>query len=109
MPLPLLFDEHIPYAVIEGLRRRKIDVIVVQQTDLYSAEDLPIIEAAQKQQRIVYTRDADFIRHHARGIPHAGIFYHHPLAYSVGEAVRRVALACEIYALVEMENRLEFL
>ena len=109
MPLSLLCDEHIPYAVIEGLRRRRIDVMVVQQTSMRSAKDIPILEAALQQQRIIYTRDADFIRHHARGVPHAGIFYHHPLAYSIGEAIRRVALACEIYSLDEMENRLEFL
>ena len=29
MPLPLLCDEHIPYPVIEGLRRRGIDIVVV--------------------------------------------------------------------------------
>ena len=72
-----------PYSVIEGLRRRQINVMVVQQTNLYSAKDVPIIEAARQQHRIIYTRDADFIRHHAGGVPHAGIFYHHPLAYSI--------------------------
>lgn len=109
MPLSLLCDEHIPYPVIQGLRRRGIDVLVVQQTDLRSAKDVPILEAARQQRRVVYTRDADFIRHHASGVRHAGVFYHHPLAYSIGEAIRRVALACEIYSLNEMENRLEFL
>ena len=34
MPLALLCDEHIPYPVIEGLRRRGVDVTTVQQLGL---------------------------------------------------------------------------
>lgn len=109
MALSLLCDEHIPYPVIEGLRRRGIDVAVVQQVGLGSAKDEVILETARQQGRIIYTRDADFLRHHAEGLQHAGIFYHHPLAYSIGEAIRSVALACEVFSLDEMRNRVEFL
>jgi hypothetical protein len=109
MALSLLCDEHIPYPVVEGLRRRGLDVTVAQEGGLGSAKDILILETAQQQHRIVYTRDTDFLRHHAAGVRHGGIFYHHPLAYSIGEAIRRVALACEVYSLEEMENHVEFL
>ena len=109
MALPLLCDEHVPYQIVEGLRRRGLDIAVVQQMGLRSTRDELILEAAQQQRRVVYTLDVDFLRHHASGVAHAGIFYHHPLAYSIGEAIRRVVLACEVFAMDEMKNRVEFL
>ena len=109
MPLPLLCDEHIPLPVVQGLRRRGINVITVQEIGLRSTRDIVILTTALQQQRVLYTRDVDFLRHHHAGAPHAGIFYHHPLAYSIGEAMRRVVLACEVYTLEEMAHRLEFL
>ena len=109
MALPLLCDEHIPYPVIEGLRRRGLDVLTVQESGLSSAEDVTIMDKAREEGRILYTWDADFLRLHQAGHQHAGIFYHHPLAYSIGEAIRRVALACEVLLSGEMKNHVEFL
>ena len=109
MPLPLRCDEQVPYPVIEGLRRRWLEVKTVQETGLRAVRDERILEIARQQGRIVYTHDADFLRHHTAGVPHAGIFYHHLLAYSIGEAIHKVILACEVYSRVEMKNHVEFL
>jgi hypothetical protein len=109
MPLALLCDEHIPYQVIEGLRRRGIDVITAQQIGLRSALDEVILDSARQQRRVVYTNDTDFLRLQATGVRHAGIFYHHILNYSIGEAISLVALACEVLSVDEMRNRVEFL
>jgi len=107
--LALLCDEHVPYQVVEGLRRRGVDAVTVQQMGLRSAIDEVILEIAQQQGRVIYTSDTDFLRLHATGIHHAGILYHHTLAYSIGEAVRIVTLACEVLSVDEMMNRVEFL
>ena len=110
MALPsLLCDEHIPYPVIEGLRRRGIDVRVVQEIGLQSAEDKTIIEVARREGWIIYTYDADFLRHSSAGAQHAGILYHHPLAYSIGDCIRRLVLACEVLSVQEMRNNVKFL
>jgi hypothetical protein len=109
MSLSLLCDEHIPYQVVEGLRRRGIDVITIQRAGLRSALDEVILDAARQQSRVVYTNDTDFLRLHATGIQHSGILYHHILDYSIGEAIRVVALACEVLSIDEMRNRVEFL
>ena len=109
MPLALLCDEHIPFQVVEGLRRRGVDVVTVQEVDLRAARDEVILEMARQQGRVLYTNDTDFLRHHAAGIHHAGIFYHHALSHSFGEAIRVVALACEVLSANEMRNRVEFL
>ena len=109
MPLALLCDEHIPYPVIEGLRRRGIDVTTVQQLGMRGASDQVILQTARGQGRVIYTNDVDFLRHHAMGIDHSGIIYHHALDYSLGEAIRRVSIACEALSTEEMMDRIVFL
>ena len=64
---------------------------------------------AQQDDRIIYTRDADFLRLDKDGHKHRGIFYHHALAYSISQAIQKVALACEVRTPQEMENRAKFL
>ena len=71
MPLALLCDENIPFPVIDGLNRRGIDAATVQQSGMRSASDKLILEAARQQGRVVFTNDADFLRHHATAIGHS--------------------------------------
>ena len=109
MALSLLCDEHIPYPIVEGLRRRGLNVATVQEIGLSSAEDKTIMDRGRKEGRIIYTRDADVLRLHRRGYKHVGIVYHRPLAYSIGEAIRKVTLVCEVLSAKEMEGRVRFL
>ena len=109
MALSLLCDEHVPYPIVKGLKRRNLDVVTVQDVGLRSVRDERILEVARQQGRIIYTQDADFLRHHATGTEHGGILYHHLLAYPIGEAIRRVVLACEVYAPEELKNHVEFI
>jgi hypothetical protein len=109
MVLTLLCDEHIPYPVVKGLRRRGLDVITVQEMGLSSAEDKTIMDRAREEGRVIYTRNGDFLRLHHAGFKHAGIFYHHAMAYSIGEAIRKVMTSCELFAAEEIRNQIKFL
>ena len=109
MPIVLLCDEHIPFPVIAGLNRQGIDVISVQEIGLEATPDPMIIDAAQQLGRVIYTGDADFLRLNDAGIQHAGIFYHHPRKYSIGDAINAVALACGTLSADEMNNHVEYL
>jgi hypothetical protein len=109
MPLSLLCDEHIPYAVVDGLRIRGIDAVSVQGVGLRSAIDLFILDAGGRQGKVIYTCDDDFLRLHNTGNQHAGVFYHHPRKYAIGEAIQIVALACEAFSVDDMRNHVEFL
>jgi len=73
MALSLLCDEHIPYSIIEGLRRRSLNVVTVQEISLSSEKDETIMDRARKEGRIIYTRDADFLRLHWAGYQYVGI------------------------------------
>jgi uncharacterized protein with PIN domain len=109
MSLPLLCDEHIPSSVIKGLRRRGVDVVSIQDLDLFSEEDEKIIDKAHEQERIIYTRDDDFLKIHSRGYSHRGIIYHHPLSYSIGEAIQKLEIFCQIVSCEEMKGKIKFL
>lgn len=63
--LKFYMDEHVPKAVTEGLRRRGVDVITVQELGLQAVEDARHLERAAQDGRVVVTQDADFLRLHA--------------------------------------------
>ena len=109
MPLSLLCDEHIPYAVINGLIARGIDAVPVQRIGMRSADDPPILDEAHRQGRVLYTRDRHFLILNSAGVQHSGILYHKHKKYDIGQAIEMVQLACETLSPEEMRNRVEFL
>ena len=76
---------------------------------LRATDDAEILAYAHRERRVVYTSDTDYLALAQLGVPHAGIIYHHQRRYGIGEAIRRVVLASEIYTQEEMRNRVEYL
>jgi predicted nuclease of predicted toxin-antitoxin system len=68
-------DEHVSTAISEGLRRRGVDVLTVQEAIKARASDQEQLSLAAREGRTVFTQDADFLREHASGRPHRGIVY----------------------------------
>jgi len=97
--LRVLCDEHIPYPVIAGLRRRELDVVSVQELGLSSSDDETILDEALNHNRVVYACDTDFLRLHSKGRQHTGILYH----------ITRVFEACAILTEAETANKVVFL
>ena len=109
MPLSLLCDEHIPYAIVNGLVARGIDAISVQRLGFRSADDPPILDLAHRESRAFYTHDEHFLILNAGGVQHSGILFHRAKKYNIGQAIEMVQLACETLSPEEMRNRVEFL
>ncbi|MYC29005.1 MAG: hypothetical protein F4X65_02795 [Chloroflexi bacterium] len=109
MPLALLCDEHIDYDIIVGLVGQGIDAVSAQQIGLAATDDALILAEARRLGRVIYTGDDDYLLLNSSGILHPGIFYHHPLKYSIGQAIDAVATACQVLSAEEMANRVEFL
>jgi hypothetical protein len=101
-------DVHVPMAVTKGLRRRASDVLTAQEAGLVSADDLLHIALARDQQRVIVTQDADFLRHHHRGIAHFGIAYA-PQGTPVGRILRGLVLIEQALSPRDMINRVEYL
>ena len=53
-------DEHIPKAVTEGLCRRGVDVLSAQEAGMLGANDYDQLSLANKEGRVIFTKDADF-------------------------------------------------
>lgn len=101
-------DEHIAKAVTEGLRRRGVDVVTVQELGSYAAEDLQHLERATQEGRVVVTQDTDFLRLHAAGVTHGGIVYA-PQQTPVSHMLRGLMLLHDVLTPEDMIRHVEFL
>ena len=104
----LYTDEHVPAAVVKGLRRRGIDVLSTQEAGMLGASDEQQLDLADSQGRVIFTQDDDFLRLHAQGVSHNGIVYTHQQT-SIGEIIRGLMLVCQVLEASEMRNHVEFL
>jgi predicted nuclease of predicted toxin-antitoxin system len=102
-------DERVPFAVATGLRLRKIDVTCSNEAGLDGASDEVQLEFALADQRVLVTRDADFLRLHRSGKTHCGIAYCRQGSVSVGKFIRRLILIHDLMEAKELLNRIEFL
>ena len=100
-------DEHVPRAVTEGLRRRGVEVLTAQDAGMMTAEDEQHLVLALGEGRVIFTQDADFLRLHAAGRPHAGIVYA-PQGTAVGTIVRSLMLVFDVLTPEDMPSHVEF-
>jgi uncharacterized protein with PIN domain len=101
-------DEHVPRAVAQGLRRRGIDVLTVQEAGMAGADDERHLTFALQEGRVIVTQDADFLRFQATGRSHAGIAYA-PQQLSVGAFVRGLVSINDVSDAQDMAGRVEYL
>ena len=68
-------DEHIPKAVAEGLRRRGIDVLTIQDAGRLGVPDRKQLAFATMTRRVLVTFDDDFLALDASRVSHSGIVF----------------------------------
>ena len=72
-------DENMQTAVVNALRQRGVDVLRCQDAGMRTADDIDHLTLATGQQRILVTRDDDFLKMHATWMAedksHTGIVY----------------------------------
>jgi predicted nuclease of predicted toxin-antitoxin system len=72
MALRFHLDESVNNAIAVGLRRRGFDVTISKEAGLVGASDREQLAFALRESPVLMTRDDDFLRLHARRVPHAG-------------------------------------
>ena len=102
-------DEHVDHAIAAGLRQRGIDATTSMDAGLLEADDEDHVAFALRENRVIITNDADFLRLHQRGTEHAGIAYCAPGSRSVGHIIRYLALMHACMPEEEMRGRVEYL
>ena len=70
-------DENVSRAVIDGLRRRGVDVASAPEMGMLARSDDEHLEFAAGLGRILFTHDDDFLRLDSQRISHSGIAYTH--------------------------------
>ena len=101
-------DEHVPNAVVKGLRLRGIDVLTTKEANMLGATDEEHLAFANKEGRIIFTQDGDFLRLNTKGFEHSGIVYAHQRT-PIGKVVRGLLLIHQVIETDEMKNHIEFL
>jgi predicted nuclease of predicted toxin-antitoxin system len=107
--LRFFFDQHIPYAVAQGLRRRAVDVVTAQEADRCELADREQLNWARDNERVLVTFDDDFLAIAAGGAPHAGIAYCSASKYSIGELIYALLLLHDALSFEDMHDHIEFL
>lgn len=102
-------DEHVPDAVILGLRRRGFDATTTADAALIGASDSNQIAYCLKANRVIITHDADILRLAADGAAHAGIAYCHNQKYKIGQLLSKLLQLAARVPEEQIKNRVEFL
>lgn len=85
MTIRFYMDENVPRQITTGLRLRGVDTLTVQDDGLTGSADPTVFARATALQRVIFTRDDDFlaIAHQQQqdGIFFYGVIYSHPQTY----------------------------
>lgn len=113
MSVSLYMDVPVPFAITAGLRLRRIDVMTAQEDGTTRLEDDKLLDRAAALGRVIFTRDADFLREatlrQQRGITFVGVLYAHQLEVSIGQCVNDLELIAKVYEPEDLADRVEFL
>ncbi len=87
--MKFLADEHIELSIVTGLRLLGIDAISVNEAGKRESDDEEILSFAKKNDRVIITRDSDFVKLHNKGAEHAGIAFI-PKFLTIGKTIGEI-------------------
>jgi predicted nuclease of predicted toxin-antitoxin system len=103
-------DENIERSIVEGLRRRRIDIVSVVELGYSGRSDEFHIKKAFETKAVILTHDIDFVKMaNSSKVSHRGIIFCHPKDVSIGQCISGVELITSILTDKDMENHIEFL
>lgn len=103
-------DENIERSIVDGLRRRNIEIASARELGYLNKSDEFHIRKALELNAVVLTHDTDFLRMASNpNIKHNGVIFSHSKNVSIGQCIRGVELIVNVLSDKEMENHIEFL
>jgi len=113
MPVAYYMDENVESAISRGLKRRGVDVLTIQDDGRLRASDDEVLDRATALDRVVFTRDEDFLveaaRRQALGIHFAGVVYAHKDRVKIGPCIFDLELISANAEAIEMYGKVEHL
>ena len=102
MPPKLLADENIPWPLIRLLRNMGLDILWIPETNYRGISDDEVINLANRTERMILTRDSDYLKLSLRrGVRHGVLYVAEPIRK---DNVRKIA-ENTIRALEAMRQR----
>jgi hypothetical protein len=106
-------DVHVPRAITDGLRLRRVDVVTAQQDEARGLGDAELLDRAGAQGRALFTRDTDLlaeaVRRQRAGLPFAGVIYAHQLQVTLGQCISDLELIATAGEPADLANRVYYL
>jgi hypothetical protein len=106
-------DVHVPRAITLALRERGVDVLTSQEDGTNRLEDADLLDRATALERVLFTRDRDFL---AEGTQRqqdsrefAGVVFAEQLDVSIGTCVHDLELIAKCCEPDELLNRIVYL
>jgi hypothetical protein len=112
LTLELYADECADGRIVEGLRRRGIDITAAAHQATLGASDAAQLAKTVALGRVFLTEDHDFLvlaeAHVRSGLSHPGVLFIRPDT-SVGDAIRRIAQIASTTSAAEMVDRIQWI
>ena len=88
MPLALYMDVHVPMAITQALRRKRLDILTSQDDGTARLHDAMLLQRATDLQRVLFSQDHDFLKitseWQRKGRTFSGVVYASQQAVSLG-------------------------
>lgn len=106
-------DVHIPKAIANGLRLKKVDVRTAQEDGTDRLPDRALLSRAAFLESVMFTSDNDFLREayqrRTQGESFSGVIYIHQLKINMGQGVQDLELIAQVAEPTDLLNQVEFL
>lgn len=113
MSVRLYMDEQVDRQIAIQLRRRGVDVLTIQEDHHTGLDDAGVMDRADELDRIIFTRDDDFLREAAARLAAAesfsGVIYAHQMEVSLGRCVQDLEVLCLAGDSDDFADRVYFL
>jgi len=92
MAIKLYMDHHVPRAISDGLRPRRVDIITAYEDGTHEFDDPELLDRATELGRALFSRDYDLLQEATKrqrsDVHFSGLIYAHQLRVSVGTCIR---------------------
>ncbi|GEM_PF-1314511 len=105
--MKFLADEHIESSIVNGLKLLGIDAVSVNEAGKRESDDEEILRFARENDRVIITRDSDFIKLHRKGVEHAGIVFI-PKFLAIGKIIGETEKVSMLFELEYIRNTVIF-
>lgn len=113
MAIAFYMDHQVPSAITYGLRLRGVEVLTAYEDGSHKLGDSDLLDRAGALDRVLFTRDDDFLKEaayrHRNGVYFSGVIYAHQLRVAIGVCVENLELIAKAGEPDDLRNQVQHL